>query len=176
MRVNVIEKCRKSPGKCGKCGKVIEAGHKYRWAKGRYTMKMVRCDRLRCNFRQSDLTGSDKLSRLYAARESVEDLLETDFESPSDIIDALVDAANEARDVGSEYSEASSNLDGKLNWEELEEKAQQCEQWADALEDVVLDEYDADQFEGDDTPEEKMEAWRDGVRQEVEDALSSLEL
>jgi len=63
-RVHRVEKCRKTPGKCGKCGNKIKKGQPYTWTKPRYGTKKVRCKT--CPFRRSDLTTS-KMSEAYAA-------------------------------------------------------------------------------------------------------------
>jgi hypothetical protein len=185
MRVNSVEKARRSPGECGRCGRTITVGMPYRWAKGRYGPKMIRCEGAQCRFKPSDLTTSDKLSRLYAAREGVEEFLQTDFESADEVIDALIDAANEVREVADEYSDSANALDGKLNWEELEEKSQQCHAWADELESMSIDDFYLEEAkkgdtQGDETDEERkdrlLEEWREEVRSSVQDSLDSLEL
>ena len=177
MRVNTVGKCRKSPGKCGKCGVVIKAGDKYRWAAGRFTGKKVRCDKLKCQLRPSDLTGSDKLSRLYSAREDLEDFIGTDFESADEVKDAIQAAADEAREVASEYEEAVSALDGRLNSDELQDKADQCNAWADELDNVDVEEFEPNPDDKDDEEKEATKsAWQELIIGNVEDALSSLEL
>ena len=67
-RVNVIGKSRKSPGRCGKCGDTIRKGQGYRWAKGCYTGKKIRCLKGGCRFRPSELSSS-KLGPLWDAQE-----------------------------------------------------------------------------------------------------------
>lgn len=42
---DTVKACRKSPGECGACGNVIEIGQPYKWAKGRYTAKKIRCEK-----------------------------------------------------------------------------------------------------------------------------------
>lgn len=163
-KVNTVDKARKSPGDCGKCGAKIKAGMPYRWAKGRYGPKKVRCPK--CAFRPSDLTGSDKLSRLYSARESVEDVLVPDFDDTDAVRDAISSAVDEAREVASEYSDAAENMSATRD--EMEEKSSQCESWADELEGV-----DVEEFEG---KEEDREDWRETIRSDVQNALDSLEL
>jgi hypothetical protein len=179
MRVNTVDRCRKSPGTCGRCGTKITEGMGYRWAKGRYTGKKVRCLNAACHFRPSDLTGSDKLSRLYSAREEVEDVLATDFDDADEVRSALETAAGEAREVGEEYAEASSNLDGRLNAEELDEKAQQCENWADELEGVDVEDFEPTPTVNEDQiakEADRKDEWREEIRGNAQAALDSLEL
>lgn len=47
-RLNRVTKARQAQGKCGRCGAAIEAGDAYRWWKGRYTRRNVRCMRSSC--------------------------------------------------------------------------------------------------------------------------------
>lgn len=134
MRVNHVEKSRKSPGNCGSCRKEIPAGAPYKWAQGRYTDKKIRCGE--CQFRPSDLTGSDKLSRVYAAQETLQDFLAS--WSNDDGLDGLQDAcstaAEEIREVAQEYSDAAEAMGGA--GEEMQEKADNLEGWAEEIEDA----------------------------------------
>jgi hypothetical protein len=146
MRANYVERCNKSPGDCGKCGKTIKKGSPYRWAKGRYTSKKVRCGEVACVFRPSDLTGSDKLGRVYGAQEAAEDALGT--WTPEDGVEGLQslcdDMANELREVAQEYRDAAEAMGGA--GAEMEEKADNLESWADTVESAS---GDVDEF----TPE-----------------------
>lgn len=99
--------------------------------------------------RMSQLTGSDKLSRLYAAREMVEDRIDKlnggEPVNTAEFIEALVDdlesAANEAREVGEEYEDSASNMEDYFpdseKVEECREKSEACESWADMLDATV---------------------------------------
>ena len=92
-RVHVVKKSRKAQGKCGKCGKCgkrIKKGSPYRWTKNRRGPRKVRCSELECGFRASDLTGSDKLSRVYSARESAEDPTEEWAEQCRDEFESML--------------------------------------------------------------------------------------
>jgi hypothetical protein len=103
------------------------------------------------------MTTSDKLSRLYAAQEFVEDALRGEIplsewdDYKAAVAEALNNAAQEAREVGEEYTSSRDNMpEGLQNagtGEELEQKAQSCEDWADALESA------ASSVEGMDAPE-----------------------
>lgn len=169
MRVNTVEKARKSPGNCSRCNREIAVGEPYRWAKGRYTSKKVRCMAEPCRFRQSDLTGSDKLSRVYAAQENVEDVLATwtpeDDVEGSFLQDALNDAAEQIKEVGEEYQQSADNIldafsGGSATADELQEKAESLDSWATTLEDAANEiepfneefdvEFDAESVERDD--------------------------
>ena len=92
--------------------------------------------------RPSEMTGSDKLATLYAAQEHVEDMINGDA-GRDDLVAALQEAAETARGVGEEYRSSKENLPENLQYsstgEALEEKADQCDQWADELEQAADD-------------------------------------
>lgn len=154
-RVTRVKKCRKGQGACGKCGVKIRKGHPYRWWKFRYGGRRVRCMKPECSPRQSDLTSSDKRSRLYAAGEQVEDAvgsvlraaegkkLKEMKEAWEGLLETVNDAAQEIREVASEYEDSASNMEehfpssGKVD--ELRENASECEGVADELESVGYD-------------------------------------
>ena len=144
-RVNKVAKCQKAQGECPKCGKKIAKGDGYIWWKFRYGGRRVRC--LACPYpRSSELTNSDKLSRLYGAGESVEDAIAA-FEKDNDIDalrSAVEDAASEVRSVGEEYRESQENIENGFNHstsmsDELGEKADSCESLADEIESAAGD-------------------------------------
>lgn len=167
MRIKSVKSSRKE-WKCGSCGSTIHVGEPYKWAKGRYTGKKVRCKN--CRFRQSDLVTSDKLARIFSAQETIEDLHELDFEpylvTPDEdgqaieageieaheveydfeaIVEAIKEliqqAADEAREVGEEYQESYDNMPDSLQEteqaDEIQEKADACEQFASDLEEYI---------------------------------------
>jgi hypothetical protein len=153
-RVTSVEKARKSPGTCGKCSKVIKAGSSYIHWKFRYGGKRIRCS-LCPRPRQSELTNSDKLSRCYAAGESIEDAIAC-FRKDFDIEDlrgALENAASECTEVADEYRDSASNVESGMNGnrmpicDELEEKADNLESKASDIESAAgqLEEFDEDQ-------------------------------
>lgn len=153
-RVKTVNKARKSPGSCSKCGKKLEAGQSYRWWKFRYGGKRFRCTNAACSPRQSDLTTSDKLSRCYAAGESIEDAI-SEFQKNFDLEDlrgAMEGAAGELREVAEEYRESASNVESGMNGnrmpicDELEEKADNLDSKADEIESAAseLEDFDED--------------------------------
>lgn len=145
-RVETVQKARKSPGKCGKCGEEIPAGAPYRHWKFRFGGKHIRCMKSACGPRSSDLTGSDKLSRVYAAGESIEDALAAfDQDDDADSLrQAMEEAAEQVREVAEEYRESASNMEsafsgGSPQIDELNEKADNLESKADDIESAAGD-------------------------------------
>lgn len=169
-RVMTVEKARKSPGTCGKCGKKIPEGASYRHWKFRYGGKRIRC--ATCpRPRASELTNSDKLSRCYAAGESIEDAIDQ-FRKDGEIEDlrsALEGAAEEIREVAEEYRDSSSNVESGMNGnrmpicDELEEKADNLDSKADEIEQAAgdVEEFDEDQAR-EEAEEEAKEGGKDG--------------
>lgn len=137
-RVNYVEKARKNQGTCGRggCDRLIEAGDSYyHWTPFR-AGKRIRCADHRP--RASESASSDKIGRLYAAQERIEDeLADWDGKDVDLIAQAVRDAAEQAGEVRDEYQEA---LDA---WEsgnaQLEEYVENAEAWVDILEDAAND-------------------------------------
>lgn len=172
MRVNTVDKARKSPGACGRCHDEIPVGAAYRWAKPRYGSKAVRCAKPDCRFRGSELTGSDKISRVRAAGESVEDACDRwDGSDVSAIKSALDDAASEVRDVAQEYTDAAEAMGGAGS--ENEERAAECESFADELESA---EQSIDEYDGDEDEEEARATWVEETKSTATDAAASCPL
>jgi hypothetical protein len=131
VRVTTVQSARK-PQTCGRCRTEIPKGSGYRWAKPRYGRKMVRCLSTGCNFRPTDLSSS-KMARIEEAiedaRESID--LAEDYEG---IKSALESCAEIAREVADEYQEANDAWAGGNGREDLQEKIDSCEAFADELE------------------------------------------
>lgn len=130
-RVSKVERCRKSPGKCGKCGKAIPKGAAYlHWA-FRYGGKRIRC--VACpRPRPSETTANDKLSQLYTACESVEDAISA-FGKSQDVEElrgAVENAAGDVSEVAEAYREAASNIE---QYFQSSEQAEQFNQNAEGL-------------------------------------------
>lgn len=185
-RVNHVAACRK-PQECGSCGKKIKTGEPYKWAKPRYGSKMVRCDA--CKFRQSDLSSS-KMATIWDAQQDF-DL--DGCESLSDIQEKCSEFAETVREVAQEYQESAQNMEDGMGHrtemcEELDEKGQSLEAWADECESAAdgVDDFDEDavrdEVKGDDPDldddavEEEVEsrrsAWLDEARETVESTIS----
>ena len=153
-RVNHVKHAR-LPTKCGRCGRAIEKGDPYLWAKTRYGPKLVRCPDH--SFRASELTSSDKLSNLYSAQEDVEDevkavrdlLARSDFghaellEALRSLGDTLENSASQAEETGSEYQESADAVDeyfpGSSQVDEITEKAEAAEEFSSELTDKAGD-------------------------------------
>lgn len=109
--------------------------------------------------RQSDLTGSDKKARLYAAHEACEDL--TNVEGGlkkgglEDLKSAFEFGVSEAEEVQQEYDDAASACEGGLN-EKFEAMSQAADEVVSSFQEAVdrmetiIDEIGEDDFDKDD--------------------------
>lgn len=160
---------------CRVCGETIEPGQdRYEWSfryGGTYTQHASHG-----RPRPSETTQGN-VSQLYAAQESVEDALAADSADydgwRSGVEQALSDAAETAREVGSEYEAAAEPFGGQGP---NQERYEACEQWADELDDAasnVADQQpeDVDELERDPAPtDEEREAHEQAVEQAASDA------
>lgn len=182
MRVNRVAKARKAQRPCCKCSTAINVGDSYKWIKGRYGPKRTFCKDH--SPRQSDMTSSDKLARLYSAQESIEDAVSLD-----ELITALECAASDAREVGEEYQESADNIRETFSEsntaDECEQKHEDCESWADELEQAQQeceeirdrDDEDFTDAEGEKLSDELIEEERmDEARQVADSAADELQV
>lgn len=133
-------------------------GDGYRWIKFNRGPKKIRCMKPECAFRASDMTTSDKLSRVYAAQETAQDVVDSwDGEDIETLREALQTAAEEIREVASEYNESADNMEqafpnGSPTIDDCREKAESLESWADELEQNDLTEWDGPEEEDESEP------------------------
>jgi hypothetical protein len=126
-------------------------GDSYRWIKFNRRPKRVVCMKPSCAFRRSDMTSSDKLSQLYAAVETAEDTISSwDGEDVSTLESAMEDLANEVREVAEGYGESADNMEqaftsGSSLIDEIREKQESLNSWADALEALDFTAWDVDE-------------------------------
>lgn len=141
MKINEVKKARDDQGTCGRCGTALPAGSAYRWIKGRYSARKVRCLESACRFRPSEMTES-KLSAAYAAQETLEGFMAewSNDDGIDNVKDACSEAAESIREVGQEYGDAAEAMGGA--GEEMQEKADNLESWADEIESAGNDRED----------------------------------
>jgi hypothetical protein len=145
-RVTTVKAARKAQGRCGRCGKEIEAGDGYRHASpGFRSRKLVRCLEDKCRFRASDLTTS-KVAQVYAAVEAVEDSLPIDAEDHESVkaeAEGLVSGMQEEIEgVRDEYQEALDQWE--YGNEQIQEKVDEVEEWVNACENWECPDLDED--------------------------------
>jgi hypothetical protein len=153
MGVKHVKRSRKA-WRCGRCGAKIEIGDAYRWYKINFGVKQTRCMGDDCYFRSSEMTSSDKLSQLYGAQESAqENISDWDSEELEDLKSILEEAASEIRQVGEEYQASADaiheNFSESATADECEEKAQECDGWADEIESVDFEDFEFDKEQAD---------------------------
>lgn len=129
------------PYDCGFCHKPIEVGTPYKHVSiksGPYGGHTLRRHQGCPSWKQSELTTS-KMAGIYAAQESWQEFIDTDFDNEDDVRSALEDVASQIREVAEEYRESAENIrDGfghdTFMSEELDAKADDLEAWADEVE------------------------------------------
>ena len=173
------------PKHCKRCGTKINLGESYWWISHRLGKMSIRHNWCQLHHpRPSELTMSDKLSNLYAARESVEDVswdAETPLETYKDDLEsALNDAAQVARETGDEYREAKENMPESLQESDTaqlcDERADACDAWADELEQAA---QEVANYEPDEPPEGEeldVNAELEKIQEFATSALDALEL
>ncbi len=177
-RVTTVERARKAPGRCGKCGDEIGVGDAYSHASpGFRGPKLVRCSKPACRFRPSDLTTSN-MAEVYAAQEVAHDDLDglgDDWETVDDVQQILQTCADEARGVAEQYTEAADAMGAA--GEEHQEKADAIESWCDDLENTTFDDPPTpDEDADDDAVADEWDSWREGVLDAAREAIDNLEV
>ena len=140
----------------------------------------IRCKN--CRPRPSELTTSDKLARLYAQQEDIDDVLKTvspTLEFLNKLLETLDFAIGEVEEVEEEYSISADNMEeyfpGSYQVDEIRDKADACAEWRDELENVK-DEVEALIDEWEQLDEKERITRIDKIVDVVEDAISSLRL
>jgi hypothetical protein len=172
---------------CGKCGITIEVGHAYKWVKvksgpfgGRTMYRCQACP----TWRESELTSS-KMAGVYAAQEHLGDSI-SGCESVDDLSVLADDVARMIREVSEEYRESAENMEEGFGHstamsDELNEKADALEGWADEIECIDFDEFDEDDTEDDEDESEesrdaRFEEWLEEQRQKLDDLVNDCPL
>jgi chromosome segregation ATPase len=191
MKIHVVKAARKETV-CSKCGKKIEIGKSYRWWQHAFRAP-TKWHIDHGHPRQSDLTTSDKMSRIYSAQETLEDLvsssksLDTSIDE-GDELDVIVkrvkdeiesnleelnsqmeEAAGEMNDVAEEYREGAENIREHFGdtsqTDEMDSKADALEEWASELESFDVEEPD------DPEPDESISDWMDATESWLSDKV-----
>jgi hypothetical protein len=189
-RLNTVKKAAKDQGNCGGCGKPIKKGMPYKWIKCFRGPKQIKCES--CKFRPSEFTTS-KMGAIYDAQEDTHNAIsEWDGQNLGDLTSHLECLAETVREVSQEYQDSADNIREHFQEsetaDELEEKAQNLEGWADDIENVSLEEFDeegaeeeakeeaedqkdVDAYSEEDIKaliEEKRESWANDLRSEAD--------
>jgi hypothetical protein len=175
-RVNRVEKCRKSPGKCGKCGDTIAVGSPYVfWAfmvGGRGGPKIIRCGKPVCQPKGSELTQSEYMGTILRLQEdTVFD--GTNVDDITQQRDELVEELTNLRDeTQGKLDNMPEGLQQGSSGETLQERIDNLEGYISDLEGVDISEFEDEEPED----EKKKEKWvedRDAHYEAINDELKS---
>jgi len=186
-RIHTQKAAKDGRWKCGKCGKGIDKGERYHKAYPYYGPKdgIVRCTG--CGHpRPSEITSSDKLSRIYAVQEQLDDWTgEASVDGLEDLRSQIEEARSELEEVSSEYNESADNMEeyfsGSSQVDEIREKADEVESWSQQLDDVESAIDEAEQKLSDEPDDSHLdedgklideEAWNEEILEEVTSAVS----
>lgn len=195
-KLNRVKAARKSPGECGRCHHVIEAGEPYRWWKGRFTGKRVRCAKSACTpqaweletngLKAEAMQGEDIVGQAKACNEDAESaasFLMDAIHVCESLCDQLQERLDNMSGTGLENTEQYSTLQDTLyEYEIWQDTAEQMAQELEALGAAPSqDDYQwtSPEYVDDKDPErmaqdafdEAMQAYSDSV----EEALAALE-
>jgi hypothetical protein len=193
-RINNVHNSRKAH-KCGRCHKVIPRGADYRYVTPRYGAKKIRCMEFACRFRPTDLSGA-KTTQIEEAIEDAQAAI-ADATCYEDIQGALAACGEVASEVAAEYQEANDAWAGGQGRDDLQEKIDACESFADdcegwefgedadegAIRDAAIEGVEREEGESLDDFEQRLQdlsdqAWEDTLqemRDEADNVLESFE-
>lgn len=121
---------------------VADVGESYWWWKFRKGPKHYS----KTPPRSSQLTQSEFLSQVYELGERLEDLKAEDHDDRADLKTAVDEIIDEIRTLGEEQSEKRDNMPDSLQDSEtgelLQGRADSCEEWANDLEGVEIEDED----------------------------------
>lgn len=140
-RVTVVKSARKSPGKCSKCGCMINVGDSYRWWQFAFSTKSVRCGKSECAPKPADLTRSEWQQMMIGHEETFDSIrndLGNDLGAAASDLESLAD---EVEGYGEEQQEKYDNMPEGLQagttGQLLEERSEQASEIAEALRDAA---------------------------------------
>lgn len=127
--------------KCQRCGATISPGDKYRVVSRRYAGKIIRCMGAECEIKRWELTSSDKLAELYRIEDELS-CLDPYVYDPHSLATDVTGYAEQVREVAEQYRESATNIEDGFGHEtfmsqELNDKADEVESWADDLENAA---------------------------------------
>lgn len=157
-KVNFVKKARKNYKEAG-----IKKGESYYWWKFRFGGKYMQ----KTAPRRSQLTQSDFLSAIYDIEDRISEIstLEEAQTERDEIVSELRDLASEQED---KLSNMPENLQSSPTAELLQNRADECNSFADELESVDLD------IEEDEDIKDEEER-RDNFNERADDAISELQ-
>lgn len=161
---------------CSTCGQPIQAGTPYKWFKRKLSYGGVRYNyHAGCAIKPSHQTSS-AMGQIYDAQEDAGNDVQA-AGTAEDVTSAVHALAEVVREVAAEYQEKASNMEDGFGHpteqsEELQDKGDQLDSWADDLESFDADDAYTDAYDEPDEPDltddpegEAAQAYDDEVEQ-----------
>lgn len=137
--VHVVKNARKAQGKCERCGTELPAGAGYRWWKGRYGPRHVRCLRPSCAPALADLETNPLRADALRAEEMLALAQSSgDAESAASHLSGAIDMAQGLIDALDERISgwSGTNLENSYQYEACESTKSTFEDWVSRAEEV----------------------------------------
>jgi hypothetical protein len=172
-QVTEVRAAKKDQGKCGKCGQALPAGSSYRWWKGRFGPKHVRC--VGCKVEDWERETNPLRAEHMQADETL-GLVERDVDvaDPSGAAVHLRDAISATESIVDTLTErldgwSGTGLENSEQYSATETTRDELQQWIDDAESA------ADELEGMEQPDsaDDEEAWEEWEK-EIRDAYDAL--
>lgn len=169
-KIERVKKARKDQGKCNQCGEEIKRGDAYIWWTVGFRSNYKHCRCTKCpEPSRAERESNPKLSMIWAAEDDFNNAV-SEANERDDIASALSSAAQGVRDAQQEWQDTYDEMEqhfqgGCPAMEEIQEKIDQCEELANALEEASnsMDEEPGEGEESDDfierLREDAFEAW-----------------
>jgi hypothetical protein len=182
---------------CQSCREKIKPGDGYRWWANRLpgqrgSFRNIRCMKSECTPSQADMTPGRAGQLMRIQEDGGSQIWDASHEDLQGIAEQL---AEQVRELASELEESADNIESGFGHEtqqseELRERAEAIEGYADELEQVDIDEWSDDDwkednpledYEGDEDSQiedltQARESHLEEQRQKVQDALDAVEL
>lgn len=174
-RVKNVQKCRKEQ-MCGHCAASIKVGQAYRWwalkTGPRSSRKFVRCMDLKCAPKPSEMTTS-KMGTIYDAQRSIEESI-NGADDVAEIGVLMSNFAMVVREVADEYRESADAIESGFGHsteksDELAQRADDLEAWADDCESFDAEEFDEEDWNESEGVDYKTDDERAVARDEAHD-------
>lgn len=178
-RVNTVQHARKPQGKCQKCGTAIEVGDPYRWWKGRYTGKYLRCMASAC-YPQAYERETNPLRADHMRADDLVSSARMLADQPAQALNELIEARDLVQGIVDELDNrlsgwAGTGLENGQQYEACDNSKAELEDWVNMVEGVLSDLEGVDNSVDADLDDDDRELREQEIEAEVESYLNDVE-